>query len=527
MKFLTAWIIVQFLIRPAWCKGVSVAPSSSYSSCLSCYCDMPTESAVCIDKGRNSLPCSTVIRLTMPGTQTCFRSSKGVGLETIQPSGVLAQRSDCCASWVEIPFDSIVGEYRVYNEKEEVYQKNHTLNIWQLLQTSPLPPTYDFPGVAAAMAGNLGGVVVRVDSIGMPLKYDNTTCKHRCCVQGLVDRSKTDPLSAECIADWRRCVSVGFDGDRYPQCSETNSGTLCTIWVPCSTWFDWELEPCITVTFFMILVALVIWYRATSSGYNDGLGSFDSINLLLGYACIPMLILTLLSSCEYIHWAETTAVNPQYISYQGCVAACNSMKFPAAVVLDRFCGDSDPDVISSRQWAIWAEDFNPLYNNQSACPDHYCSQCGSKTGDLDKMLSLAQFLRVRTYISCVMVLVLTIFPVNIAWAFGCIVCLAEWITAVIFVTQTVNSDGARYQLNAYAGLGKSVWYPPLFEMLCACLGVDVALFCLLGIMAGCLQSQMKKKSGVDQTNQSVSGAGGGARSIFHVSIDPKYIRLRE
>ena len=159
---MTALWKLHFVVYLALCTAVNSKSTSvrskGTSNCLMCYCGGSMDAAVCKDKGRDELPCSTIITQIVPTTETCFNSPYGVGLEIIQPSGVMANRSDCCALWVDVPFDSIIGEFRVYNELEAAYQKNHTLGIWQLKKASPPPPTYDFPGLAAAMAGNLGGV---------------------------------------------------------------------------------------------------------------------------------------------------------------------------------------------------------------------------------------------------------------------------------------------------------------------------------------------------------------------------------
>ena len=513
---------VQFVVCLIWSAIHTV---SSTSSCQLCYCDTPELSSMCVSIGWNGKKCSEAIKGYMFQTETCFHSAHGVGLETIQPSGIMTHRADCCAPWVDVPFDFILGEFRVYNELEAVFQKNHTSNTWQLKEASPLPPTYDFPGLAAVMAGTLGvDVVQQKDMYGRPLRYDNTTCKHRCCVEGVVDKAKVNLLGSACIDDWSKCVTIG-NSVVHPPCSETDDTVShCSIWVPCSSAWGFQIDLYIAVPVLVVISVLAVGSRINlTSRYKLSLCHAYSLVILFGYACIPMYILTLLSACEYMHWAQTTEVNPNYISYQGCVAACNAMKYPPDVVLDRFCGDMSLSVSSSRQWAIWREDSNPLLGFRSTCPDNYCSQCGSKMGDLDDMFSLALFLQARTYISWVLVIFLTLLPINGMWMFGCLVCFAEWVAALVLVIRTLNLYGGRYQLNEYAGLGQGEWFPSMVEMACSCMCMDFVLFVLLGVMGSCCFTQLK----YDEDDEPKVSDGKRAGSMFQVAIEPKYIRLRE
>jgi hypothetical protein len=154
------------------------------------------------------------------------------------------------------------------------------------------------------------------------------------------------------------------------------------------------------------------------------------------------------------------------------------MAFPPDVVLDRFCGDKN-----ANRWAIWEEDTNPILSlrSSSSCPSHYCSQCGSKVDDLAKMLDLAWFLRVRSYAFLFFVYVFVYFssssrPVQlITTAALCVL----WVSAAVLLSRVADLLGARNQLNAYSGMDEKVSPLYLFDAGCACVGVDVFLFCFL------------------------------------------------
>jgi hypothetical protein len=202
---------------------------------------------------------------------------------------------------------------------------------------------------------------------GVPAVYDNTTCAHRCCVLGLVDLSVVDPSSVECVADWRKCVDVGFDrrGGNFPDCSRDPSADKCTVWVPRRN-DGWMLEPIVFLVvmfvFVVVCVALRLFYR-TDFEFAD---CYDCLVWTTVWLWVVVSILGLVSSIEFIYWAETTEVNREYISYQACVAECNSISSDSAAVVYQFC--ADPPFST---WSLWNEDSNPwfgLISQTKSCP---------------------------------------------------------------------------------------------------------------------------------------------------------------
>jgi hypothetical protein len=340
-----------------------------------------------------------------------------------------------------VPFNQTIGEFLVIEAPQGVYQKNHEAQSWQLMGPSNPPPTYDFPGLKGVLTQQYNGI---------PAVYDNTTCKNRCCKLGLVDRSNA--------ADWR--VATDFDHNvAHPLCTKSNDNSQCTAWVPCEEALDIESVVMIPL-FICISIALFMIVRLEEENIPETV-----LILLYGIGMIGT-IFSVVSACKFIHWAQTTDVDPQYISFQGCVAECNAKTFPPSAVLDRFCAET-----TTPPWAIWTEDFNPLLSLRSSCPDTYCSQCGSKTDELDRMLRLAWFLRVRSYICWTLLFFIIVNPGITMWIVSAVVCCTLWIVNAVFLSMTMDSWGGRNQML------KPLF--PLYEIGCVCVSADVVVFCWL------------------------------------------------
>ena len=251
---------------------------------------------------------------------------------------------------------------------------------------------------------------------------------------------------------------------------------MCAAWFPCDA-NGWHIEPFVAVP-VLLVVLIVIVFLAIKSVIDKDTCQGNTVLYLIMASSTSVAFISLITSSEFIYWATITGVDHEYISFQGCVAACNSMAFPPDVVLDRFCGDKN-----ANRWAIWEEDTNPILSlrSSSSCPSHYCSQCGSKVDDLAKMLDLAWFLRVRSYAFLFFVYVFVYFssssrPVQlITTAALCVL----WVSAAVLLSRVADLLGARNQLNAYSGMDEKVSPLYLFDAGCACVGVDVFLFCFL------------------------------------------------
>jgi hypothetical protein len=233
----------------AKCREYTCGDSSQIPGCVATYA---------------SVTCYNRIRQLRIDGDICYGSTEKVGLDMVSHPGIHWRRIDCCSPFVIVPFMQVLGEYLVIRVTWDVYQENHTSGLWQQLGASKPPPMYDFPGLAAVMAGTLGTDIngsVPVYESGVPAVYDNTTCANRCCVLGLVDSSVVDPYGVECVGDWRRCVNVGFDkgGEYFPPCSLDPSAARCTVWVPCDGSVT-GLEPALLFTvLFVFMVVSVVW----------------------------------------------------------------------------------------------------------------------------------------------------------------------------------------------------------------------------------------------------------------------------
>jgi uncharacterized membrane protein len=454
----------------------------------------------------------------------------------VYPPGIHLRRIDCCSPFVEVPFSQVSGEFLIIRVPESAYQKNHTSGLWQQLGASKPPPMLDFPGLAAVMAGTLG-VQTDIDGSipvyrsGEPAMYDNTTCAHRCCVLGLVDRSVKDPLSAECAADWRQCVDVGFDrsSGNFPHCSRDLSADKCTVWVPCRN-DGWILEPIVFLVvmfvFMVVCVAVRLWYC------SDYAGCYDCLVWTIAWLCVVLSILGLVSSIEFIYWAETTEVNKEYISYQACVADCNSKSSDSAAVVFRFC--EDPPFGT---WSLWNEDSNPLsglISKTGSCPSHYCSACASGSNKVDQMLELAWFLRIRSYVCWAVLwsIVADFSEKRLYWRVGCLIHTICFALCIVYTVKIDTVRGGRDQINGYAG-AMGMPLPFLFDIVIACVVADfvMLLFMFLGFFE---YNDRDERKNVSRSQSGNAGAmsGGGVQGVYAQitlpwgKIEPVYIRVR-
>jgi hypothetical protein len=501
---------------------------SNTNTCSACSCGESIESSDCSKIDGSNRKCYNVIRQLNVADRTCYGAADQMGLNAMV-SGVYMLRADCCSPFIGTPFSRVFGEFVVIGVTGVSYQKNHTSGLWQQVGASKPPPMYDFPGLSAVMAGTLGadaGGNWPMYSQGVVATYDNTTCAHRCCVLGLVDNSVVDPSSAECVADWRRCVDVGFnkDGGHFPLCSHAPSATKCTVWVPCSE-DEWKLEPMVLLPLAtVVLVAAVAWWIY----FHDPKVDCGDYFVLVFVCVLPVLsILGLVSSLEFIYWDGATAVDKDYITYQACVAQCNSISNDAAAVLYRFCGDSGSSAaaMSVGKWSIWAEDSNPLLMlslQTGSCPSHYCSSCTSKIGEVDRMLDLAWFLRIRSYMYWIVIyaVLLDSSHFRMSWLIGCLLNLMSFVAASVLVSRVADLLGARYQINSYAG-AMGLPLPSLYDVGYVCAVADAVVFCLYG-MGYCVYSSrapVKNDSNIHVT-------GPPSESIIPwARIQPVYIRV--
>ena len=511
-------LFMLFGIPAAKAFGVIVGGGSGTTTvCDQCKCTMASGSAECVQKWSADITCYQRIR-TLSNSGECFNAVDKLSMDRIQPPGVYERRADCCADWTVIPFNAVVGEYVVLQLGKSIYQKNHTTGLWMPNVPFPSPPMNEFPGLGAAMT-----------SMSRRVMYDNTTCKDRCCVLGLVDRAKFIASGATCENDWSQCVELGFDnsGGQFPLCSSpgAKSTPLCTVWVPCSSGQEWVIESCIAAVLLVAISAAVVVYRKYY--VVGGLESVELWYTVLGFLNLGVLILTLITALRYIHWAESTEVDSGYISYQGCVAECNSRANSADAVLRRYCADNYTSV-QMQKWAVWEEDHNALLSDfiEDVCnTGDYCSSCESKTDEFDSVLRLAWFLRVRPYLGWLAFCVVVGFSHPIAWIIGAVFHLAFWITASAFVDVVQHMAGAMNQLEKdYSSMGSDIVFPSLFNMCIACVVLDVFFFLMLVCMTGCVDRRIRRGEQVaaPSVTSTVTPATDG---LGCVRIEPRYTKL--
>ena len=469
--------------------GVAVVHATSKkdpSECQPCKCSMSATDAYCakqIRVGGVQQSCYTVVRgLGLNGK--CYLRDDTMGIDRVDPPGVRLTRSDCCEPWAPMSFEGTSSDYLVLPVSQEIYVKNFSTRLWQPKSASPSPPMLDFPGLAAVMS-----------PVAVGIAYDNTTCRHRCCVLGLVDRQEVEgSRQDECAIDWTRCVTTDFDamhgngGAVYPSCSDpgAQSAAQCTVWVPCSDSQWWVVEPCVVLCVFVGLFVFACWFRV----YRVRRWVVETGEVV--YLCIVVLnyvisILALVSACRYMRWSSETEVDVGYISYQACVAYCNAITYPPRISLGRYCAESFNDTFVERL-AVWEEDFNPFMESYSDTCDlgEYCSRCASKTGEFSSMEQLALYLRVRVYVSGCIPLFLLFFPERLGWLMGSVKYGASWIALAVLLAPAYTMSAGHTQLDAvYSAMGSKVALPLMRDVCVACVVVDVLLWLMLLCMSVC------------------------------------------
>ena len=501
-------------------KGVSVishshVSTSSSVSCSACTCAMASTTAACNVAWNVNMKCYSRIR-TLNAAGTCGYAGDSSALDQVRPSngGVYERRADCCSAWNVVPFSDIAGEYLVLGEDTVIYHKNHSTVRWEPNDALPLPPTYDFPGLSAVMTVGRSGYSL----------YDNTTCKHRCCVLGLVNRANYIASSDACKADWTQCVDTGFDsvsgnaGGPYPACGVATSAPMCTVWVPCSSSQRWVIEPGIVVVVLVAASVAAVWYRQYRAKWE--IAPVETVYMVLGFLSSVALIFTLISACRYINWVESTGVDREYISYQACVAECNSRQNSVDDFFHRFCTEAYNATRLAR-WVIWEEDYNMLVdsNGPGMCdPGSYCSQCASKMDEFDVMLRLAQFLRVKAYLSWLAFCLVVAGSQLVVWVIGAVFHASFWITASVFFGMVHDMASTINQLDkGYSSMGSDLVFPSLVNMCVVCIALDLFFFLVLLWMLGCdsgLRTLRVKPSQIPPPSD-----------VFGVRIEPKYTKL--
>jgi hypothetical protein len=274
------------------------------------------------------------------------------------------------------------------------------------------------------------------------------------------------------------------------------------------------------VVVFVAVSAVAVWFRVYR--VRLGVDSIEMVYMVLGFLSSVALILTLVAACRYIRWAESTGVDGGYISYQGCVAECNSRQNSVDAFFHRFCTETytDPRLVN---WAIWDEDYNMLVDGggPGVCdPGFYCSQCASKADEFDNMLRLAQFLRVKTYLSWLAFCLVMVGSQPLVWVIGAVFHASFWITASVFFGMVHNMAGAINQLDkGYSSMGSELVFPSLIDMCATCIALDVVLFLAL---AWLLTNAGKKR--VISVEGSVN-TGGKLSGMSSVRIEPRYSRV--
>jgi len=287
--------------------------------------------------------------------------------------GVYQKRSDCCAPWRDQPFEQLPTLLKV---DEIVYLKDKYAKRFRNY-VPVLPPQVEFPGINALASSN------------WTIKYDNTTCRNRCCRKATVH-------TFDCGLDWQKC-SILDRGESYPPCTAESSGS-CAAWVPCDIndlgrfFVVWGFLFALSELYIFLYVCFL-----SPGEMNNGMFMF----VWFFQVFVVISSLSLVSVFDYELWASQSQVDMEFISYQSCVAYCNSNKDDVALILNKFCGD-DP----KSRYAVFEEDFNIFLSNTNACPSYlymtasekYCSKCQDHLDEWKTLDSAVDFLKWRTYV---------------------------------------------------------------------------------------------------------------------------------
>ena len=245
------------------------------------------------------------------------------------------------------------------------------------------PPIVQFKGLVASFSGSP--------------RYDNTTCKGRCC-----NKVEVHSSSSECDNDWTRCADRRA-GSVLPQCSSTlTSG--CSAWVPCvsntrvSFYVPWGI--------LFALSFLAFWSKFCGLGLNSKVQ--DSFGSVFAMFCICTKVIlfsvALVPISDYRHWISHTQTSLEFVAYQRCVAYCTSLQ-DATVVKTRFCEDEGLNLLGLDVFLSGRGDVSQcsIGGDENV---RYCKSCYSKKDEWQTYRTVVVYLEARAYVEWGMLFVL-------------------------------------------------------------------------------------------------------------------------
>ena len=251
-----------------------------------------------------------------------------------------------------------------------------------------------------------------------PLSYDGTTCAGRCCKRVEVSRA---PDAACTAADWKACARLSRDSI-VPRCA-AGVPFPCTAWVPCEddrpAWLQGVLV-------LFVLTVVILIYPCVKNCIVDGRGDSDGseyvfkknfFDLAICVALVTMVVFyafAIIIASDYEHFAESTEMNLDFISYQHCVEYCNH-RIPwdtdaIGVKLNTYqmfyCRDSAYDL---KGLDVFPADHNQRPGS-SECPTSwrfgiggsfdgwYCSSCYERRVNWNILRDMSNYNKIRGYL---------------------------------------------------------------------------------------------------------------------------------